>query len=41
MNQIQEQIKECRRELVKRSEEDTRIQLRNLDTLESTISIAS
>jgi len=41
MNQIQEDIKACRRELVRRSEEETRVELRNLDSLESSISIAS
>jgi predicted AlkP superfamily phosphohydrolase/phosphomutase len=41
MNQIQELIKECRRELVKRDEQDARFEYKALDNLEGQISIAS
>lgn len=41
MNRIQELIKECRRELVKRDEQDARFEYKALDNLEGQISIAS
>ena len=41
MTKIQEQIKDCRRELVRRDEQDARFDLKALDNLESQISIAS
>jgi hypothetical protein len=41
MNIIQEQIKECRRELVRRDEYDARFDIRALDNLEGQITIAS
>ena len=41
MTHLQEQIRECRRELVRRDEQDARFDIRALDNLESQISIAS
>ena len=41
MNQIQEQIKEYRRELVRRGEQEARFEHKALDNLEGQISIAS
>jgi len=41
MNSIQEEIKECRRELVRRDEQDAMFEHKALDNLEGQISIAS